>query len=354
MKKLKRDAEKFDVLELFADMSTEHGYDLTDPLAQEDFVTRVRASIEESKRSSITIFGKRIESLFAYVVGALGKVVLLKQEDSGDIYFAGEEVLAPDYRLTFHDNEQLLVEVKNFHHTNPAEKYSINKTYFNKLKKYADLNGLDLKFAVYFSSWNLWALLAIESFEENKKSYTIDLAKALACSEMALLGDCMVGTTPDLELHLLADPEEANEIDDSGQVPFIIRDIKIYCAGNEVTNEEEKKIAFHLIQFGTWLERETEVIVSDNKILGIKFVYSPESQEDPNFAIIGNLSTMVTNGFKNHTVKNGDVVAIKLGFDPSVFKVLIPNDYNGQSLPLWRFVIQPNPNFKGPINVKNG
>ncbi|MBU2298015.1 MAG: hypothetical protein KKG39_06835, partial [Gammaproteobacteria bacterium] len=125
MKKLKRDAEKFDVLELFADMATEHGYDLYDPLALEDFVSRVRASIEESKKSNIAIFGKRIESLFAYVAGALGKVVLLKQEDSGDIYFSGEDLIAPDYRLTFHDNEQLLVEVKNCHHKNPANKYSI-------------------------------------------------------------------------------------------------------------------------------------------------------------------------------------------------------------------------------------
>jgi hypothetical protein len=78
MKKLKRDAEKFDVLELFADMAAEHGYDLNDPVAQEDFVSRVRSSIEESKKSNIAIFGKRIESLFAYVAGALGKVISVK------------------------------------------------------------------------------------------------------------------------------------------------------------------------------------------------------------------------------------------------------------------------------------
>ncbi|MBU1394234.1 MAG: hypothetical protein KJ856_10895 [Gammaproteobacteria bacterium] len=354
MKKLKRDAEKFDVLELFADMATEHGYDLYDPLALEDFVSRVRASIEESKKSNIAIFGKRIESLFAYVAGALGKVVLLKQEDSGDIYFSGEDLIAPDYRLTFHDNEQLLVEVKNCHHKNPANKYSIKKNYFNKLKNYADINGLDLKFAVYLSSWNLWVLLSIESFEDNKHSYTIDLARAMACSEMAHLGDCMVGTAPDLELHLLADVTEASEIDDSGQAIFTIRDVKIYCAGNEVTDEEEKKIAFYLILFGTWLEKDKEVILRGNTFLGMKFVYSPESQEEPNFAFIGRLSTMVTNGFRNHTVKNGDVVALKLGLDPSVFKVLIPQDYKGQNLPLWRLFIQSNPDFNGVVSAENG
>lgn len=354
MKKLKRDAEKFDVLELFADMAAEHGYDLNDAVAQEDFVSRVRTSIEESKKSNIAIFGKRIESLFAYVAGALGKVVLLKQEDSGDIYFSGNEILAPDYRLTFDGNEQLLVEVKNCHHRNPANKYAIKKNYYLKLKQYADLNGLDLRFAVYFSSWNLWTLLSIDSFEEHKNSYTIDLGRAMACSEMSRLGDCMVGTAPNLELHLLAKPEEASEIDDSGQALFVAREVKMYCAGSEITNDEEKKIAFYLIQFGTWVERETEAIVSDNKLLGMKFVYSPENQEEPNFAIIGHLSTMVTNGFRNHTVKNGNVVALKIGLDPSVFKVLIPQDYKGESLPLWRFVIQSNPEFKGFTDAQNG
>ncbi|MDO8345860.1 MAG: hypothetical protein Q7T48_21860 [Cellvibrio sp.] len=352
MKKLKRDAEKFDVLELFADMAAEHGYDLNDHVAQEDFVSRVRNSIEKSKKSNIAIFGKRIESLFAYVAGALGKVILLKQEDSGDIYFSENEILAPDYRLTFDGNEQLLVEVKNCHHRNPANKFSIKKNYYLKLKQYADLNDLNLKFAVYFSSWNLWTLLSIDSFEENKSSYTIDLGRAMACSEMAKLGDCMVGTAPDLELHLLANPEEASEIDDSGQALFITREVKIYCAGNEITNDEEMKIAFYLIQFGSWMEKETEAIVNDGKLFGMKFVYSPESQEEPNFAIIGHLSTMVTNGFRNHTVKNGDVVALKLGLDPSVFKVLIPQNYKGKNLPLWRFVIQPNREIEGFIDTQ--
>ncbi len=349
MKKLKRDAEKHDVLELFADMASEYGYNLNDPLAQEDFVNRVRASIEASKKSNIAIFGKRIESLFAYVVGALGKVILLKQEDSGDIYFADGDILAPDYRLTFDGNEQVLVEVKNFHQRTPYDLFTLKKDYYLKLRRYADLNGLDLKFAVFFSVFNMWVLLSIESFEETEDSFKIDFARAMACSEMARLGDCMIGTAPDLELHLLTNPEEASEVDELGRALFTTREIKVYCAGNEITNEEEKKIAFYLIQFGSWQEKETEAIVSQNKVLGMKFVFSPESQTEPNFAMIGYLSTMVTNGFRNHTIKNGHVVALKLGLDPSVFKVLIPQDYKGDELPIWRFVLQPNPKVKGLV-----
>lgn len=353
MKKLRRNPEKFGVLELFADMATEHGYNLSDPVAQDDFVSRVRASIESGKKSNIAIFGKRIESLFAYVAGALGKVTLLKQEDSGDIFYSGDEVLAPDYRLTFDNHEQILVEVKNCHNRNPKEKYLIRKSYFEKLRRYAELNRIDLRIAVFFSSWNLWTLLNIDSFEESETSYSIDIARAMACSEMSKLGDCMIGTAPDLELHLLTHTTEASLIDESGKTLFITRDVRLYCAGREIMDEEEKKIAFYLIQFGTWREKETEAIVKDNKLVGIKFTFLPDSQEEPNFAIIGHLSTMVTNGFRSHTVKEGDVVALKLGLDPSVFKVLIPRDYKGDRLPLWRFEIQANTDFQRAADVAN-
>ncbi|EGR3238606.1 TPA: hypothetical protein ACF5BZ_001152 [Vibrio parahaemolyticus] len=350
MKKLKRNAEKFDVLELFAEMATEHGYNFTDQADQKDFLHRVKVSIEESKKSQTMIFGKRTESLFAYVAGALGKVSLIKQEDFGDIYYSGEELLAPDYRLTFDDNEQMLVEVKNCHHKQPTNKYSINKGYYSKLKTYADLNGLPLRFAVYFSAWNHWTLLGIDAFDEHPNSYTIDFGRALAMSEMYLLGDCQVGVAPDLELHLLADPQEEVPVDEEGEAKFIIKDVKIYCDGEEVTDEEEKKIAFYLMCHGDWVESEQEALFQNGKVCGTKFVYSPQEQTEPNFALIGRLSQMVTNGFREHTIKDGNVVAMKLGINPSSFGILIPPDYKGKQLPLWRFVIHPNPDFEGIID----
>lgn len=354
MKKLNRNAEKFDVLELFSAMGAKHGYDFTDPAAQDDFINRVRLSIEHAKKSDIAIFGKRIETLFAYVAGALGKTALIKQEDSGDIYFSGGDVLAPDYRLTLDDKRQILVEVKNCRLKRLEKKFSIKKSYCEKLKRYADVNCIELKFAIYFPGLNLWTLLSIDSFEEKNNSYTIGIDRAMACSEMAMLGDCMIATTPDLALHLLADPKEASKIDDSGNALFITRDVKIYCAGNEIIDEQEKKIAFYLIQYGTWIEKETVVVIDNNKLHGMKLIYTPEEKQEQGFTMIGNLSTMVTNGFKNHTQKNGDVVALKLSLDPAIFKVLIPQDYKGKQLPLWRFILQANPEFKEGINAQKG
>lgn len=346
MKKLIRNPEKFEVLELFSMMAAEHGYDLKDSFDQSDFIKRVSSSIESSKKNDITIFGKRAESLFAYVAGALGKVKLLKQEDSGDLYFSEEEMLAPDYRLIMNDGFQFFVEVKNCHYENPEKLFSIKKDYYNKLSTYADLNRLDLKIAIYFSKWNQWVLLPIDSFTKQHSEYSINFLSAMEKSEMALIGDCMIGTTPNLELHLQTNPEEAHPIDESGNARFITRKIKIYCAEKEVSDDQEKRIAFYLMRFGNWEESETEAIILDNKLHGVKFIFSPETHQDQDFAIIGNLSTMVSNGFRDLTVKDGEVVALTLGIDPSAFSVLIPEDYSGEGLPLWRFIIQSNSNHQ--------
>ena len=161
------------------------------------------------------------------------------------------------------------------------------------------------------------------------------------------IAEYAVGAAPNLELHLMAKPDEASEIDDTGNALFVTREVKIYCAEQEVTDELEKRIAFYLMRFGEWTESETEAIVQENKLHGVKFVYSPDRQEEPNFAMIGHLSTMVSNGFKELTVKDGEVVALTLGIDPAAFSALIPEDYKGTGLPLWRFIIQSNANFSG-------
>jgi len=52
------------------------------------------------------------------------------------------------------------------------------------------------------------------------------------------------------------------------------------------------------------------------------------------------------------TIKDGEVVALTLGIDPAAFDALIPDDYSGEGLPIWRFIVQPNPEFKSIINER--
>ncbi len=347
MKRLPRDAEKFDVMDLFASMASECGYKIDDPTSQNDFVERIRNSFEKNRSNDITVYGKRTESLFAYVVGALGKSTLLKQEDSGALYSADDVIIPPDYRLILKDGNQILVEVKNFHNQDPSAQFTIKRRYFKKLESYSDICGNDLMFAIFFSSWNHWTLLSIDAFEENDDSYGIDFATAMAKSEMSFIGDQMIGTAPDLELHLLTDEEEANILDEKGQALFTTRKVKILCAGKEVQDSLEQKIAFYLMRFGDWIGKDVEALVSNNRLLGMKFVFTPEDETEENFSLIGRLSTMVTNMFKEHTVKDGKVVAVSSKLEPEKFMPFIPDDYKGKDLPLWRFTIQANPDFKG-------
>lgn len=341
MRKLVRDPEQFDVLELFSNLGASLGYDVRDPASADDFIKRVRRSLELSKKKSTVIHGQRTEALFAYVVGALGKVILLNQEDAGDVFFAGENILVPDYRLTFQNGSQLMVEVKNCHHRNPEANITITKDYFNKLYRYAEINQIDLKFAVLYSRWNKWCLLGINAFEEHEDCYKINMLDALKSNEMTMLGDLMVGAAPNLEIHVLADPIDDSEIDENGLAHFVIKEVKLFCMEKEIVNEHEKKLALFIMQHGDWQESEPEAFVVNNKFYGVRFIYSPEQQQEPNFAIIGNLSSMVTNAYKDHTVENGEVKALKVGFDPAVFEVIIPDDYVGERLPLWRFQMCP-------------
>ena len=250
MKRLSRNNEKFDTLELSSAMARQHGYRLDDTQSTNDFIRQVRKSLEDSQGNPITIYGKRIEGLFAYVAGALGKAAIIKQEDAGEVFYASEEILPPDYRVTLKNGQQFLVEVKNYHNKNLSGKLSIKENYLSKLLRYAELNNLPIKFAIYFSLLNQWALVAIDSFEETGGRYEIDLPSAIGKSEMAILGDRMIGTTPNLEIVFETDEEHAELVDDEGKANFTIQNIRMFCATNEITEDLEKRLCFYFTRFG--------------------------------------------------------------------------------------------------------
>lgn len=349
MEKLIRNSEKFDVLELFSSMATEHGYDINDVNSINDFIKRVKSSIGKSTNNDIAVFGKRTESLFAYICAALDEVELIKQEDTGDM-FCATDILAADYRLTLKNKKQYLVEIKNCHHSDPQKEFSLSKTYYKKLSNYASLNNIDLKIAIYYSAWNQWVLLSIGVFKQTKNSYKTDFIHAITKSEMALLGDYTIGTAPNLEIHLLTSPEEAFQVEDDGNTKIIIRKITIYCNGNEVHDEKEKEIAFYFMRYGEWEEQENEAILENNKFTGIKYIYSPIEKTEPNFSIIGRLSSMISSAFREHTVTNGKVSKMKPEVEPSHFKVFIPSNYEGKDLPLWRFIMHPKEKIEEELN----
>ena len=102
-------------------------------------------------------------------------------------------------------------------------------------------------------------------------------------------------------------------------------------------------------RFGKWVEIDNEAELSDGKLTSIRFTFAPESPvEGQHFQIIGTLSSMVSNGYRELTVEEDKVVALSSTVEPSAFSPLIPEDYRGISLPLWQIVVKPNQEFKSP------
>lgn len=348
MKRIKRNPEKFEVIDLFTAIGREHSYKLSVKEDTKDFIWRIRKSLKSSQVNFNLIHGKRIESLFAHVAGALGNCRLIKQEDSGQTFSSEQDIQPPDYKVILNNGTQLFIEVKNCHFANFKSPYPFKKSYLEKVERYAELNAIPLMFAVYYSQFNKWFLLSKSSLIEQKERYVTDFINAMAQNEMALLGDRTIATEPDLSIEFIANPTKKAMINDEGETDFIIGDIKLYCSDREIIDDIEKSIAFYLIRFGNWGEKEPEAIYNDGVFYGVRFIYYPESpSEEQRFSMIGELSSMISTAYSEHTVYEKSVIALDTHLDPSVFSVVIPHKYKGNNLPLWQFTIQPNPDFKG-------
>jgi hypothetical protein len=346
MKRIARNPGKFEPLNLYTAIGRDAGYQLGSEAHYQHFIKAVEKSLKAGQANLNMLHGKRVEALFAHVAGALGQCLMVKAEDTGDIFVADEEVKIPDYRLVLRDRSQLLVEVKNCHGDGIKRPFSLKRDYVDQLDRYADINGASLKFAVFFSSWRTWCLLSRQSFQEKDDDLIITFPIAMARNEMSSIGDVMIATLPELKIELLADPAEAHAVDKRGRAQFIIRSAKLFCAGKEIVDRAEQAIAFRLMRSGKWPDT-SEAIVEDGKLLGIVITARPEtSHEGQHFEGIGNLSSLVTSAYGEMTVKDRRPIALDVAADPAAFALYIPEDYKSDTLPLWRFVLQPNPDFQ--------
>ncbi len=347
MKRIKRNPEKFEVIDLFTAMGREHGYKLSVEEDTNNFIDRIGRSLKTSQDNPNLLHGKRVESLFAHVAGALGSCRLIKQEDSGEAFSTEQDIQAPDYKVILNDGNQYFIEVKNCHSSNFASPYPFKKDYLKKVERYAELHGTPLLFAIYFSRHNKWFLLPKKSLIEQKRRYVTDFMNAMAKNEMSLLGDRTIGTEPNLSIELLADRSKESTVNEHGEANFVIGDVKIYSSDREVTDDIEKSIAFYLMRFGSWSENDAESIYDDGDLLGVRFTHSPEfPSEEQSFSMVGELSSMISSAYGEQTVYEKSVIALDTNLEPSVFTVKIPEGYKGKNLPLWQFIIQPNPEFK--------
>jgi Holliday junction resolvase len=291
-------------------------------------------------------YGLRTESMFAYMAGALGNCELIKQEDGNGICLVADDTLGiPDYRVVLKDKETFFAEVKNCANTS----LTFKEHYIKDLQKYADLNGIPLKIAVYWNRIKTWTLVSPDWFVFENGKYVLDLGKAMAMSEMAKLGDFMIGTKPPLVLRLVMDDAKTSKIDANNQCLFTIGDVQIFSGGELIVDKIEKDIAFQLILSGQWQEEDRAKIEND-KVAYIEYEYTPlEINEAQGFNLVGFLSSVISEKYNAATARNGEVERLSPQQGPEQFQVYIPEDYKGNVLHLWRLVIQPNQDYQTKV-----
>lgn len=344
MQRLPRNPLRFDPIELYSSVGRDNDYKIEADADHDDFLTKIGESLKSSVQNPNLIHGKRVEALFAHVAGALGRCKFIKQEDSGAMFANGKNLQAPDYSLILHDGRRFMVEVKNFYSGDPHDKFFLKKNYVEHLENYAEMHGAELKFAIYFTRLNRWILLPKSSFLEKGTKYYTTFIHSYPRSEMIELGDRMIGTKPNLSIELIASKEVKAYITDDNEASLTVGDVKMYCDEKEIESVTEKNIAFYLIRFGRWTTDKPVGITHDDELYSVRFEFTPEDgwDETQGFAIVGELSSMVSTAYNEMTIYENRVIALDVRADPEIFQVDIPENYKGKDLPLWQLLIKPN------------
>lgn len=344
MKRLRREYDKIETVNLFAMLPSPQELAITDPSRKEAFHEWVDAGLARALQSESTLHGIRVQTMFQSMVAGFDKVVLIKQDDAGECYYnCDEEIRPPDFRVVQSDGTSLLVETKNHYKTDPATPFSIRKADLGALSRYSSLFHTPLKLAIYWARWNTWTLNDPNVFKWGGDRGTVDLMEALSTSEMSRLGDVMVGTEYPLVLRIRAVEDRPRSISPEGKVEFHMGGFEIYSGDHLVDDELERAIAFYLISYGKWQDDGPGAELDpDGLPTAILYRFKPEeTHPGQGFEIIGSLSSLFSAFYNSVTLEQSRVSNLIHYDDPSRLAPIIPPNYKGKALRLWQFVQEP-------------
>jgi hypothetical protein len=331
-----RNPLRFELLHLFdAHVEAARG-SLHDPEAPAKFIASLSQPLGASLADKTLLRGLNAEALFEALVVSLGRIQLVKREDSGATWTTRPRLTVPDYRIVLADGTGFLVEVKHFFQKgNPTKRFSITPNYLSGLREYEDIVGWPVKLAIYWSAWNLWTLVPLAACEETTPP-SLALEQAMKANEMAVLGDLEVGTRFPLRFRVIADAKHERTLGADGEVQFTIGGVEMYCADRGLTLKREQNIAMWFMIFGAWSDEATAEI-TDNELVAVNFVSTPPEDPGQGFALVGSLSSLFSSMHRSSTLEGAKVTRFGLDIQPGSLGSLIPDDYTSESLPLWRF-----------------
>jgi len=342
MKRIPRDPEKFEVIDLFAAIGGRKGFSLTDEGSKKSFLETISKSLTVSRENPIILHGRRTEEMFGYIAASLGKCVAVKQEDKGEPYVEDIDIQIPDYRIVTRDGYEFFAEVKNCRQRIDKD-YVFKIDYIKRLKRYGYIFKHDMKIAIYWSYPNIWTLSSVDMIPFNGNRFSISIGHAAKINEMATLGDYLIGTTPPLSFRILTDSSKPRFVNPDGQVEFTIGEISFFCSGIKIDKPLEKALTYYFLLYGNWASKGPIANIENNELISIDIVAEPLNRS-PNqgFETVGYYSSMISRRYTHLLESSRGDELISLWADPDSLSITIPSDYKGDHLPLWRFIQRPN------------
>jgi hypothetical protein len=80
----------------------------------------------------------------------------------------------------------------------------------------------------------------------------------------------------------------------------------------------------------------------DGELEAVEHRCFPADDQGQEFGIVGSMSELFCNFYKFATQEEEQVRNLRIDVSPGSLGKLIPNDYVGKDLPLWRFKLQPS------------
>lgn len=333
---------------------------VSDPARVDATVAAFEAGLRDSLESPSRIRGWVSDQLFGLVAADLGGCKLVKQEDTG-ILFYEDEVKLPDWRLTLLFGKNILVEVKAEAEDHPRVS-KLRVAEVARLKSYAQLNDCPLYIAVHWVTMSMWTLVPVSDYVRVDRHLEIDLETAFKRNHMcSLLNDRMIGLKPPLEFRMtmqeVVDKDGAAKVvPKPEEVSLVTTDVRLFAGGEEMVDESEIALVWFLIQHARW-PCEEKMEDSGNGIWEMVFTMAPdESYAEQGFDVIGSLSELYTRMFYSSTTSLRDeTTKLRIDVEPGTLPRLVPTDLKSDRLPLWHLHINPSaPNADEPSEAITG
>ena len=353
VKKLSRRPEQIETLNFHAAVDVPAPGEqrrVSDPARVAETVAQFEAGLRDSLKSQSRIRGWVSDQLFGLIAADLGGCRLVKQEDSG-ILFYEDEVKLPDWRLTLLSEENILVEVKAEDDNHPRVS-KLRLAEVARLRSYAELNHTPLYIAVHWVAMSMWTLVPIDDYVRTGGHFEIDLPTAFKRNHMcSLLNDRMLGLKPPLELRLTMKevPDEDGEVEHepdevaSRELSLLTTGVRMFAGGKEMLDGSESELVWFLIQHARW-PCEEKMEDSGDGVWEMVFTMAPdESHAEQGFDIIGGLSELYTRMFYSGTTSLEDeTTRLSIDVEPGTLPRLVPTDLKSDRLPLWHLHINPS------------